>query len=442
MDQDAIIQWLMSGGSLEDIFGPPGGGELPYFDEDTQDYLNKRGTFQKKANDLMSDQATIAQLGLNAGGVTPEAFEPTITYEPVKAPAYMRLMQMEGSDDPVSRIIAQVMLNKGTALQAEDAVLQYLNESGTVPASLQDPDTNGVDRARLQRLTTDIEQMTIDDPVFTAFDPKTGMPANAVDENGNPIVPHNGGYASRIETPSETAEYFREMNLPSPFETYDPDIFAGEGDLAREAKTYDDESAAMTRYMLADAARGVDTGEYGGSDFGAPRKDVMQVKADTVKSDLADPDIRKAYQGILDEEAGSLLAQIQESSAPAPSLFGDTLAPGVRDAGSEGDAGRESSSMFRRSRRTQNTPSGDAMRGAMSRYGNTDDMRRVARARAGQSLPAQALRARQDSSNAAIEAQWADLERFNRQQFANQLAQQGYSPFGEAMRGRQGTVYG
>ncbi len=464
MDQDTIIQWLMSGGSLEDIFGPATSG-IPYLDEDTQDYINDRGTWQKKANDLMSDQATFAQIGLGAGGVRPEDFQPNVTYEPVKAPGYLRLMQMGGSDDPVSKIIAEVLLNKGTSLQAVNAVQAsamdpedpFYEELRAMPTLWVNDDRNGTqfNMSAVDKLASDVEQLAINDPVFSAFDPRTGMPADAVDEEGNRLIhdPETNSFVREISTPTPTMEYFDEMNLSNPFDTYDPDIFAGEGDLAREAKARTDEQEAMTRYMLADAARGVDTSEYAGSAFNAAdRADpgvYAGVKAQTAANDFANEDIMAEYKklqgevdgGLFDQLGGGLMDRIRESAARAEAPGIADLIPGssALRSGPAPQGVRAKNSIFNpRDREGLKTRQSEAMR----RYGGPDDQMRIARARAGQSLPAQALRAKQASSNAQIQSQWADLEEFKRKQFAQKVAEAGYNRLGEEMRGRQAQIYG
>ena len=231
-----IRAWLA--GEIPDPFGVSeqdanvwSGNFLPPADSDeygTMDWQNDRLTMGKKANDVMSDPAYIAQLGTGPGGPGPEAFEPIVTYEPVKAPGYQNAMFMLNSGDPISSYIAGEMMGDPANGQLGKTAIQIVNELKR--AAKNDPELAAAlptyvntmnmreepDWKSVQSIADSLQKDIIADPQFNAIDEKTGLPAN------------------RVETLSEIGQYFKDTNTPSPYETYSPDMLTTEGHLNAE----------------------------------------------------------------------------------------------------------------------------------------------------------------------------------------------------------------
>lgn len=199
------------------------GNWLPPADLDevgTMDWQNDRLTAQNKANNQFSDFAQIAQLGSSTGGVSPGQFEPFATFEPVKAPGYMTMNYYKASSDPIMKYVAKRLDEGGTALQVENEVRLLIREdpeaAAAMPLITDEMGNDAPDWKRLGGLISTLEQNLINDPGFNAEDPTTGLPANVSYQD------------------TEIAKYFKERDLPNPYETYSPDLLADPGTLKRE----------------------------------------------------------------------------------------------------------------------------------------------------------------------------------------------------------------
>ena len=209
----------------------------------TIDYAKDSANYQQDVNDLISDPATITQMSVGGGigGWQPADFEPSISFEPVKAPGYQRLMFLKGSGDPIQEYIADAIANNGTAFAATQALKKAQEVGGTggqvplidaaienLPSYKQDG-IEDVDWKTIEKMANDLEQMVIQDPQFNGF--QNGLPAAIVDKETGQMrddytMGADGQLMKRVETPTEAMEYFERVGLPSPFETYDPDVLA------------------------------------------------------------------------------------------------------------------------------------------------------------------------------------------------------------------------
>jgi hypothetical protein len=190
------------------------GGVLPLTDKDGM--FNANTNTVQDIHQIGSDPAFIAQLGSEPGGFRPQDFDPQTSYMPVQAIGMMTLERYLNSQDPVSRLIAEVISRNGTANEAESEiraifgdpedprhemivpyVMTYMNEGEEAP-----------DWKRIRDIATSLETAVISDPTFDGFD-----------ELGNPIMVR--------EQESPASRYFREAGLPLPDERYGLEDFAG-----------------------------------------------------------------------------------------------------------------------------------------------------------------------------------------------------------------------
>lgn len=231
------------------LFAPPEDAD----EFGTLGWQNDRLTFGKKVNDIMSDPAYIAQLGTGPGGPGPEAFEPTITYEPVKAPGYQNAMFMINSGDPISAYIAEEMMGDvqngrlgKTSIQVVNELKQAVRNDPELAMALptyeddMNPGQPQPDWRAVQNIADSLQKDIIADPTFDSLDPKTGLPAN------------------KVENYSEIAQYFRDTNTPNPYETYSPDMLTTESRLRADENASQLRGANKQRVADADRQRAMD----------------------------------------------------------------------------------------------------------------------------------------------------------------------------------------
>lgn len=455
---------------------------LPSTDEDkpfgSQEYFNANLTAEKKVGDLLSDPAFISRLGPGTGGARPEDFQPKITYQPVRAPGFQRLAMYAGSNDPVQIIMADVFQNKGTAKEAETAVLMamenpdhpfydQLNSDPAIHYVDNQTQTQKVDREYIRKLAGSIEKDVVSDPQFYALDPTTNLPANPVDENGNVITsPQGGGQAFdtsgagftdgeivtggseggeyvqgqdgnwylRQETPTAMMEYFDEMGLHNPYETYDPDLLADPRDLQHRDEAYmryqlaqDDYDKAITdNPMDADRFRREAMAKL----FAGDVVDKLRLGAIANPSTDQGPD-SASPGGMVRRGRGNAPSREEGASRePAPSV---NMGGGVMRRG-----------------RGSNPSTTDPRMYVENARGRTDQMRldernkladREVQARMSAASMARYL-ADQERKRNQSGAYWANSGNRKRELQSQRLHAQGYAPYFDQMRAREANIYG
>lgn len=218
----------------------------------TLDYARDTANYTQDINDIISDPAYRAQLSVGGGigGWEPADLEPTITFEPVQAPGYQRLMFLKGSGDPIQEYIADAIANNGTAFAAVEALKMAAKDGGTggqfplIDAAVQRLPTyenqrgaEDTDWKKIEKMANDLETLVINDPQFNGF--QNGLPASIVDAETGQMrndytMGADGQLMKKVETPSTAQEYLTRNNLPSPFDTYSPDTLASDSTLIRE----------------------------------------------------------------------------------------------------------------------------------------------------------------------------------------------------------------
>ena len=420
---------------------------LPSTDEDnefgSQDYLNDNLTAEKKVNDVLSDPAFLSRLGAGTGGFRPQDFQPKVTYQPVKAPGYQRLAMYEGSNDPVQIIMADVFRNKGTAKEAESAVLSammnkdhpfYDQLNADEAIHYTDQGARTVDRKYIRQLAGSIEKDVISDPQFSTLD--RGMPADAMDENGNVISDPAGGGAGfdtsgagftdgemttgiegggkydqgqddnwylRQETPTDTMAYFDEQGLYNPYDTYNPDDLASGGDLSHR-------DSAFQRYVGA------------------------QDTFDTKTAGLSTAADRGSIEALVRNQLlGQHITNKQTAAAAGP----------VGPVPPAAAAPRTNESVW--GARAGAAPDAPGLMGAARNSSFTNNMERDTKRGANTKLQKDSMiryLADIDRKREQSGAYWAEQGNRKRQGQAQRLHAQGFSPFADQMRAREANVYG
>lgn len=413
-----VLAWLMGQGPM-----PFGEAPVPLYPgsfgtEDELSILNDILTAQKKGNDVMSDPAQIAQYGTGAGGFSPESFQPSVTFEPVKAPGYMQMQRYLQSTDPVMSYMAKRLDQGATAVQVETEIRNLVKGGGPegqkmlAALPMRDDDLNAqpidvggvtitppsaVDWNRVGAIASGLEKAIIEDPQFNAIDEQTGLPAN------------------RVEQESEAARYFREAGLPNPYETYSPDLLADSKTLDRERqvqnvgipRAYSAAQEANARYaMLADLLKGARSKTYGDAtttgEDGLPR-----VAGEINLDELPSSALSVATTG---SEAGSASNQRN-----AGRNFGqDNL---IYEPSTPATTGRRTPSQAKVQRRS-------ALQSQLRQASQQQYETRKERTR---------------MNNANQDDIYNQLER---QALMSALTKAGYTPFNEVMRARQQTIYG
>ena len=182
------------------------------------------GSEVKNYNQILSDPAFLAQLGDGPGGLRREAFDPITSYEQVRQPGREMLNYAMQSGDPIYRLMAEVIINEGSSLEAEQVIRDVLADpenpwfegvSARMP-QYQDQVTGDFlpDWRRLSTISQSLMEDSISDPMGDMIDPNTGMPMNVSEEM------------------SPAAEYFRRAGLPLPTERYGMEQWRGMDELA------------------------------------------------------------------------------------------------------------------------------------------------------------------------------------------------------------------
>lgn len=402
---DDVQAWLMGLGPFP--FGEPSIPLPPgsFGNEDQLAFLNDILTAQNKGNNVMSDPAQIAQYGAGAGGFSPDAFQPTVTYESVKAPGYMQMQRYMQSSDPVMSYIAKRLDQGATAVQVETEIRKLVEGGGPqgqamlAALPMRDDEFSNksiVDWGRVGAIASGLEKAIIEDPEFNAVDPATGLPANQVQEE------------------SEASRYFREAGLPNPYEKFSPDLLADKPTLDRERqianvglpRANQAAQSAEDRYaMLVQQLKALEGKPYG--DATAEGVEGMP----TMVSDLSLNGLPSSALSVAttgqEAEARYNLGQ-RGGPMQAGALYEPTIKP---------TTGRRTESQANLHRRA-----------ALA-----SKMRAAGRERL------DAANQRTAMNNRNQDAIYAQLER---QRMIDAMTRAGYTPFNEVMRARQQTIYG
>ena len=394
-----VEAWLMGLGP-----NPFGGSPTPlppgsFGDEDTMDILSKILTAQNKGNDVMSDPAQIAQYGTGDGGFGPEAFDPSRTYESVKAPGFMQMQRYLQSTDPFMSFVAQRLDEGASAYQVSTEIETMISNGGpegermkmALPRIRDDGSgrvtAGGIDYGRVDKIVGDLEQTLINDPSFNSMDPTTDLPANMTEEE------------------SEASRYFREADLPSPYESYSPDTLASPQILSQERHARD---LAMPRAgMEAQSAQ----------DRFAMLSDQLKQSRSTSYGDETDRNARPVNRGAAPTQgddflAGSMIAS-QRPSVDERAIMDSAM-------------GFEPGTASTRGRRTPSQNNVQQRSRLMRDVETAGRERLVTQNRATK------------ASNAINDDTFAQLER---QAMMRRMTQAGYTPFNQSMRARQGSIY-
>lgn len=412
----------------------------------SQEYFNDQMTAEKKANDMLADPAFLARLSTGVGGVRPEDFQPTVTYQPVKAPGYQTAMWYANSDDPVTSFIGKSFLDKRPANWVENNLRLLAEEDPEVMKNLPrvvDQMTgimgNAPDWGAVRSMIQGLEKQIIADPAFSAFDPLTQNPANAVDENGNPVAvsTSGGGGGSQsggggteqytmgpngepmmmTTTPTPIMEAWSQMGLHNPFETYDPDLLATSGQLRARGK-------AQQRFVDAEQAYTDAMNPIGWVSADKPWTAQLPNLGFQSLDTKVTPEMRKALLDLALKQGGD----VQGSSlGEARDIVTNAMGPNDPFGGNEKYAQDLAAQMENVSR----TPAATNLRRANRQV---NEILYKANKR---KTEAQNKRKYEQSA-----MYWNQLADQKRQRQAQQLYDMGYSPFADQMRAREANVYG
>ena len=393
-----VQAWLMGLGPFP--FGeapmplPPGS----FGDEDQMDFMGDVLTTQKKGNDVISDPAQIAQFGTGPGGFSPGAFQPSIRYEPVKAPGYMQMQRYLQSQDPFLSYVARRLDENATAVQIEEEIANLINDGdeemkAAVPKTRVDMNAGGaqltvptIDWNRVSNITSGLEKAIIEDPEFNAFDPNTRLPANEIREE------------------TEASRYFREMDLPNPYEQYSPDLLANPETLKRERENVPFTLNRTTRDAEAMLAKMLADERATASKMVRERGQQRATLGRTSPADLPEmPFLPDRDVADLPSSALSVADTGVRSAKPADSY--------VRSDRSSGRAALK---------QPNNAAPGALPKRDSTAYG-------------------QAYKAQMQAKQAQEDARFAQMER---QRIIDAMTRAGYTPFNEVMRSRQSPIYG
>lgn len=227
-------------------------------------------------NQLMADPMFQGSGGI--GGFSQQAFEPTVTYERVDSPEYVRWQNYRNTPTSLEGMIAAELDGGGTTLSAVRKLQQHVeaNPDSTVAADLMalygqvNPDTGKTEIVwpSVTDKAQELEEMR-------AAIPPLGNQGSTIGPNGEQIP---GGEIQEMQQPdgsmalvrvvsqpSELQQHFDELGLPSPFEEYTTESFMGpewEGQLANEQQSQLNLQAARDAMLAADAElRGFQPGQ-------------------------------------------------------------------------------------------------------------------------------------------------------------------------------------
>lgn len=233
----AILNYLLSQGYLGPQSMQTGGFVVPQdYDDDGfpmggPSTTQARGlTFAGNYNDFLADPMTAAQAGGQA--FTAQAFEPIIEREEVDLPG-RRTVYDYANRNPgsVENLIAQHIINKGTASSAFARIVSIINEEPTDAESA----------ALKESIIASIRPMRWFDEVNQTWQigpPDLDWVADKAEEidkawTSDPLVDEYSEDGLRgyniTETPSPLMEKFQQLGLPSPYEQYDVNQMMGPG---------------------------------------------------------------------------------------------------------------------------------------------------------------------------------------------------------------------
>jgi len=339
-EEIAMITMMLSSGIDPLGVGIPdyalGGAQMPYDASGDPDF--QKTSDVKNQLSIMSDPAFLATFGGAGGGYRQQDFQPTMKYEPVQAPGFMRMQQYLNSSDPVSRYIAEVIADGGTANQAETELRQIANDPTNelypeITPYIQSYDDQGQpmqDWNRVREIATSLEKDVLYDPQFNATDPKTGLPAWGEPEE------------------TEAMRYFRESGLPMPDERYGLETINPE----KAPRNAEARSGIQASKQSAVTARG---------DRDRLRQEMLAMQKATLSGSLPVGDIasqvrqavESASNGGLTPQRGGWADDLERLTQDPAAQLGSTLSRGW-DVDT-GDIGRRIESIFDPNKRTPPT---------------------------------------------------------------------------------------
>ena len=196
--------------------------------------MNQQLNQLQDVNQLLADP--LFQGGGGVGGWSQQAFAPTVNYEVVDSPEYQRWMNYLNTPTSPEGMIAAELQGGGTPMSAirkiqqkvtEDPEGQLAQELATFfPALDFDGQPTGeIDWTKASDAATQIDEIRAKVPPIGGTGSLT-MPDGTVVPAGE-IMEVDGQLVKRTEEPSEIAQHFTELGLPSPFEEYSPASFLG-----------------------------------------------------------------------------------------------------------------------------------------------------------------------------------------------------------------------
>ena len=196
--------------------------------------MNQQLNQLQDVNQLLADP--LFQGGGGVGGWSQQAFAPTVNYEVVDSPEYQRWMNYLNTPTSPEGMIAAELQGGGTPMSAirkiqqrvtEDPEGQLAQELSTFfPALDFDGQPTGeIDWTKASDAATQIDEIRAKVPPIGGTGSLT-MPDGTVVPAGE-IMEVDGQLVKRTEEPSEIAQHFTELGLPSPFEEYSPASFLG-----------------------------------------------------------------------------------------------------------------------------------------------------------------------------------------------------------------------
>jgi hypothetical protein len=232
-------------------------GMMPMYDLENDPYsLSNMLNQLQDVNQLIADPV-FQGLG-GPGAFSPQDFQPTVTWEQVESPEYIRWQnykkspnsfegmvaaELEGGGTPFSaiqKIQAKVLEDpEGPLAQAVSALFGMRNDLGPIPGAIdwteagQAATTIDEMRAQIPPLGNQGQTVAPDGSIVGG-----GEIVESTDANGNPIL------LRRVEEPSPLQKEYSELGIPNPFEQYTPEMFMGP-EWAAQAQAYQESMPLM-----------------------------------------------------------------------------------------------------------------------------------------------------------------------------------------------------
>lgn len=241
-EEAALIAYLLQQAGIDPASMQLSMGSAPLEPSSDQ----KRGLdYRQDYNQLLADPFTGAQAG--SGAFDYSAFQPTIEEEEVQREGE-RMLQFyrQRNEGTWERIIADELASGGTASSAfaiinaiangepttaEDAEMKTVL-LGSIPPKVDftTGETLGPDMETVYKSAQELQQKVALDPIADRYDEATGKSYN------------------QTEVPSEAAQKFRDLGLPTPDQRYDFRMLSG---LGQDDATASDMTAMLMQQLVA-----------------------------------------------------------------------------------------------------------------------------------------------------------------------------------------------